>query len=235
MPSSHPIWPRRWRGKRVDFDIEPGDARDRHVQVAYVPDFDDLGTVRGVYGLIHDVTQMRAVQSELRKLSEFDLLTGLANRRRLNDCLETAIAASERSGHAMAVIFLDLDHFKSVNDTLGHKGGDLILQEFARRLQRCVRAADTVARQSGDEFVVLLEGLQTIADATRVADQILLAMAEPFEILQQQRIVSASMGIVFRHGGDRDAENLLRHADEALYAAKAAGRGRYHVALMMPE
>lgn len=221
-------------GKRVDFDIEPGDSRDRHVQVAYVPDFDDLGSVRGVYGLIHDVTQMRAVQSELRKLSEFDLLTGLANRRRLNNCLEVAIAGSERSGLSMAIIFLDLDHFKTVNDTLGHKGGDLVLQEFARRLQRCVRATDTVARQSGDEFVILLEGLQTIDDAARVADQILLAMAEPFEIMQQHRILSTSMGIVFRCDGDRDAESLLRRADEALYAAKAAGRGRYHVALMAP-
>jgi len=217
-------------GERVDFDIAAGGERRRHVRASYVPDVDADGRVRGVYGLIHDVTEVRQVEAELRRLSEFDSLTGLANRKRLGDKLAEAIARSERSGETMALLFIDMDRFKAVNDTLGHRGGDLVLQEFARRLKACVRQTDTVARLAGDEFVIVLEMLHADSEATVVAEKIIREMRPAFVVMGRTPQLSASIGIAVRQSGETDGEALLRRADTALYAAKAAGRGSYQVA-----
>jgi len=217
-------------GERVEFDLAPGASRTRHAHVSYVPDMGPGGEVRGVCGLIHDVTQVRHVEAELRRLAEFDLLTGLANRKRLGDKLAEAIARSERYGQPMALLFIDMDEFKSVNDQLGHEGGDLVLQEFARRLVACVRQTDTVARLAGDEFVVLLEMLHNADEARLVATKIVVAMTTEFSILGQPTVLSASIGVAVRAAGELDGESLLRRADGALYAAKAAGRGTFRVA-----
>ncbi|MGQ0799346.1 MAG: diguanylate cyclase domain-containing protein [Pseudomarimonas sp.] len=217
-------------GERVEFDLTLGANRGRHAHVNYVPDIGPDGEVRGVCGLSHDVTQVRHVENELRRLAEFDLLTGLANRKRLGDKLCEAIARSERYGQPMALLFIDMDEFKAVNDRLGHEGGDLVLQEFARRLLACVRQTDTVARLAGDEFVVLLEMLHNADEARLVATKIVVAMTAEFPILGQRIALSASIGVAGRAAGELDGESLLRRADSALYAAKAAGRGTFRLA-----
>lgn len=183
----------------------------------------------GVYGLINDITEQKDVEHKLRHLAQFDSLTGLANRSRFDDKLAEAIARSERSGTSLALVFLDLDDFKSINDTFGHQGGDLALQEFARRLIRSVRSTDTVARLAGDEFVVVLELLKHADEAAVVAAKIIAAMATPFQLFDEQHVFSTSMGIAVRRRGETDGEALLRRADTALYQAKALGRGCFVV------
>ena len=196
----------------------------RHFHGTYIPDIDEAGEVRGFYGLTHDITAQKAAEAELKQSAQFDSLTGLANRRRCDERVVEAIARSERSGQTMALMFLDVDRFKSINDTLGHNAGDLVLKEFARRVASSVRNTDFVARLAGDEFVVLLEPLRDEADAVQVAGKILDAMAAPFDVDGQPRQVSASLGIAVRRPGEVDPEALLKRADAALYAAKAAGR-----------
>lgn len=221
---------RALRGEQVTFELDPSDVRTRHVRVTYVPEIDDDGHVLGIYGLIHDISELKRIEGELRTLAQFDSLTGLSNRSRLAEKLAEAIARSERSDQPMALMFLDLDRFKAINDELGHKAGDVVLQEFARRLSGCTRQTDTVARLAGDEFVVLLEGLHSADEARAVAEKIGLAMASPFDVLGTPCALSTSIGIAVRAGGELDGEALLRRADEALYRVKTAGRGAYAIA-----
>lgn len=201
-----------------------------HFRGSYIPEKNHANEVTGVYALIHDVTRLKQIEDELRMLAQYDALTGLANRRRYGERLAEAIARSERSGHAMAVMFMDLDHFKRINDSLGHKAGDLVLQEFAHRLNACVRRTDTVARLAGDEFVIILDSVAVPDEAIAVARKIAAAMQPPFVIEGQQRNLSTSIGIAIRRPGEVDGEALLRRADSALYAAKARERGSFQLA-----
>lgn len=196
----------------------------------YIPDFNDANEVVGIYGLANDITEQKDVETKLRQLAQFDSLTGLANRSRLEDKLAEAIARSERSGQVLALVFLDLDHFKAINDAFGHHGGDLALQEFAKRLSGSVRVTDTVARLAGDEFVVILEVLRNAEEACKVAAKIITTMQLPFRVADADCRLSTSMGIAVRRAGEVDGEALLRRADAALYKAKAAGRGCFIVA-----
>lgn len=215
-------------GVPVTFEFELADA-GRVYRGTYIPEIDAASEVVGVYGLINDITEQKDVENTLRKLAQFDSLTGLANRSRFDDKLADAIARSERSGQSLALIFLDLDDFKSINDTFGHQGGDLALQEFAQRLTHSVRATDTVARLAGDEFVVIVELLKHADEAALVAAKIAAAMKSPFLLFEEQRVFSTSMGVAVRRRGEIDGEALLRRADTALYQAKASGRGRFVV------
>lgn len=219
------------RGETQRFEIVREYAGDRryHFDSTYVPDVDAAGNVVGFYVMSSDITQLKRVEEELRNLSEIDGLTGLANRTRLNTVLTDAVARSERSGKTMALTFLDIDRFKSINDSLGHHAGDLVLQEFARRLSRCTRQTDLVARLAGDEFVIVLEGMHAPEGMEIVAQKILAAMTPPFDILEQSLPLSASIGIAYRRPGEHDCDELFRRADAALYAAKAAGRGTYRI------
>lgn len=155
-----------------------------------------------------------------------DALTGLPNRALFSDRLEHALVRGRRLGSSTAVLFVDLDRFKHVNDSLGHSAGDELLVEVARRLDDCRRGADTAARLGGDEFAVLLEDLDDRDEATRVARRILDAISEPFQIHGRQVAVSASIGVAI---GETDADDFLRHADVAMYRAKATGPGRLAV------
>ena len=163
----------------------------------------------------------------MRILARFDSLTGLPNRNQFEEKLTEAIARSVRSKRAMAVMFLDIDHFKDINDTIGHHGGDAVLREFATRLQRCVRKTDTVSRLAGDEFTIILEGLQVDDETAVVASKIIGAMQEQFHIGNAARSVTTSIGIAVRRSDETNAEALLRRADEALYVAKSAGRNTF--------
>jgi diguanylate cyclase (GGDEF)-like protein/PAS domain S-box-containing protein len=218
-------------GEQVEFEIEllmQGVRRVLHS--VYVPDRDADGQVMGVYTMAFDVTAQKDVEAQLHALARFDTLTGLPNRRQLDERLTEAMARCRRTGRPMALMFLDLDRFKSINDNHGHAGGDAVLRQFAQRLVACVRATDTVARLAGDEFVVILEGLNTGEEAQFVARKIVAAVRRPFEVDGQPVPSSTSVGIGY-YGGDAllTPDELMAKADQALYQVKGAGRNAYRL------
>ena len=174
----------------------------------------------------HELAQSRA---ELERAAWYDALTGLPNRNLLVDRLEQVLARSRRSRQPLALFYLDLDEFKAINDSMGHAAGDALLRQFAERLRRAVRTSDTVARMSGDEFVVLLEDLRELKDAETIASTIVEAARQELTIESRVLRVTTSIGIAFTKGEISGSE-LLSRADAALYEAKRAGRDRYHIA-----
>lgn len=218
-------------GKRVVFTGDwPIDGELRHYQATYIPDLDESGTVVGFYALTFDVTDMKRTQDQLDALARVDSLTGLANRRAFEERLRDAMARTRRSNHPLAMLFLDVDHFKAINDTFGHAGGDQVLTEFAQRLTAEVRETDMVARFAGDEFVILLEGVSHPADLKALAGKIVESIRTPFEIGTEVRHVTTSVGVASYHGDVFSAAELIGEADEALYEAKRHGRDRYVMA-----
>ncbi len=212
-------------GQPVEFEFDWPQAQ-RYLHGTFIPDRRENGDVAGIYSLIYDITAQKAVEAKLREQAQIDPLTGLPNRRALNHRLAEGIARSERYGHPLAIMFLDMDKLKRINDTVGHEGGDLAIKEFARRLIASVRESDFVARISGDEFVIMLEAIEDATDASAVADHIATNLSAPLDIFGAPQTLSASIGVTMRRPAEHDADELLRRADYALYEAKAAGRGR---------
>ncbi|HYD94189.1 MAG TPA: diguanylate cyclase [Noviherbaspirillum sp.] len=216
-------------GERVKFEFE---ATVRGItgfnQTVYVPDRAEDGSVAGVYALSTDISSLKAVERQLLRLARFDSLTGLPNRAQLHEKLAEATARARRTGAALAVMFLDIDRFKSINDTLGHAVGDEVLQNFAQRLRQSVRETDVVARLAGDEFVIVLEGLNFGEEADLVARKVLLSVSEEMPIAGRMLPVTTSIGIAYCQDGGLDPAALLVQADQALYAAKEAGRNTFH-------
>jgi diguanylate cyclase (GGDEF)-like protein/PAS domain S-box-containing protein len=177
--------------------------------------------------LLQDITGEKMADAIIWRQANFDGLTGLPNRQMLRSRLEQTLQLGKRNGAQVALLFIDLDNFKEVNDSLGHEFGDRLLVEAGRRIQRCVRASDTVARMGGDEFMVILSAPSDIGVLGALAQSVLDALSKPFSLAGQWIYLSASAGIsVFpSHGKDMDV--LLRHADQALYEAKSAGRNRF--------
>ena len=202
---------------------------NRVLQSVFVPDLGPDGRVRGMFTLSSDITAQSEVEAELRRLARFDSLTSLPNRAYLYELLETALARSKRNCQAVAVLFLDIDHFKAINDTLGHRKGDLVLQEFAARLTRSVRATDMVGRLAGDEFVIALELLASQEEAEQVAGKILQEMRRPWILNGERLTVTTSIGIAFDRNHLHSAADLIAAADGALYAAKASGRDTFRM------
>jgi diguanylate cyclase (GGDEF)-like protein/PAS domain S-box-containing protein len=198
----------------------------RFVEVTGIPDIKE-GVTEGVYVLSTDITARRMHEEELNRLARVDSLTSLSNRRSYEERLEESIKRARRSGLGLALFFLDIDHFKRINDTLGHAAGDAVLSEFARRLQESVRATDVACRLAGDEFTIIAEGLRSPAEAELIARKVLGAFASPVAAGDQLIQVGTSIGIAFSAGGASDAKLLNEQADSALYVSKAAGRGRY--------
>jgi len=177
--------------------------------------------------MIEDVTEKKKSEALIWQQANFDTLTQLPNRRMFLDRLEHDILKCRREGLRIAILFIDLDHFKEVNDTLGHHQGDVLLVEAARRIKTCVRESDTVARLGGDEFTIILAELEAVARVEAIATKILHALQTPFQLGQEQAFISASIGITIYPDDARDIEDLLKHADQAMYAAKGAGRNRF--------
>lgn len=169
--------------------------------------------------------------SRLQFMAQYDQLTGLPNRELLSDRLQLALARAKREKLQLALLFLDLDKFKQVNDTLGHAAGDLLLQLVAERIQQCLRGMDTVARFSGDEFVVLLEDFHSPDHAPTVAEKIRVALNQPFAIQGQMQTVHPSIGIALYPRHALDSQQLLKQADSAMYLAKKNGGNRYQLGL----
>jgi diguanylate cyclase (GGDEF)-like protein len=220
-------------GERVEFDVEtPVNGEMRCLHNVYIPDPARDGSIRGLYALSSDVSAQKAVERQLAALARVDALTGLPNRHALNERLHEALARAERSGDLLALMFLDVDRFKDINDRFGHGTGDRVLKEFGDRLRGSVRATDTVARLAGDEFVIVLEGLGTDVEPTAVAQKIVAQMNRPFEVDGQVLLVTTSIGVAFHRHGNLDPAALLARADVALYAAKTAGRNTFQLSLL---
>ncbi|MDX9844416.1 MAG: diguanylate cyclase [Aquabacterium sp.] len=186
-------------------------------------------TLEGTVLVFSDLSRVKAYQAEIQQLAFHDALTGLPNRRLLKERLTQALGLAQRHQRQLALMYLDLDHFKAINDTLGHDGGDDLLQAVATRLTQSVRATDTVARMGGDEFVVLLPEVADRAAAAQVAQHILHTLKAPIHVKGQPLHVGVSIGVALFPDGARDANGLQQAADQAMYAAKQNGRHRYHV------
>ena len=204
-----------------------GDGRWRHVETACSSLLHDPA-VEGLVLNTRDVSDRTRLEAELTRRAYNDPLTGLANRARFHALTDESLRRPQRRSAHVAVIYLDLDNFKTINDSLGHLQGDQLLIEFAARLLNATRGCDTVSRLGGDEFAVLLEGLQSDADAIPVAERITAAMRKPFQLGGAEVVIGASIGIAHARAG-ATAEVLLRDADVAMYVAKRDGKGRYTV------
>lgn len=178
--------------------------------------------------LLEDITERKAAEEKINELAFYDPLTSLPNRRMLLDRLTHALAQAKRYGRSLAILYLDLDKFKAVNDTLGHDVGDELLKEVAVRLTGCVRLGDTVSRQGGDEFIIVLTEITYPDDAASVAEKIIKALSEPVHIADHELNITTSIGVaVYPVSGTDDIRELMKKADKAMYAAKEGGRNAY--------
>lgn len=166
-------------------------------------------------------------EEKLTHMAYHDTLTGLPNRRLFTDRLKQAIKEAERHKRKIAVMFMDMDKFKQVNDTLGHDVGDSLLKQFAERVKGCIREGDTLARQGGDEFTILLPEIQEEQDAVQIANRILSSFQEPWHIGEHIIHTTSSVGIAFYPKDDTTGHELMKYADNALYEAKESGRNNY--------
>ena len=185
------------------------------------------GTLIGYLGTITDITDIKTAQVQLEQMAFYDTLTGLANRRLFRDRLEHVLTNIRRESHSLGLILLDLDHFKNVNDSLGHDAGDILLAIIAERLQVCVRSSDTVARLGGDEFAIILPVIQSSIAVSNISQKILEALKAPITLNEKEIRISASIGISMAPEDSQNAEELIKNADLALYRAKDMGRDNY--------
>jgi predicted signal transduction protein with EAL and GGDEF domain len=227
----------------TDVPVTVVDGRQRIVHVEAEPEFSESGYCVGYTGIVQDVTDRRAAEDRIRHLANFDALTGLPNRRQLMWRAERSLDAARRGGHQVALLMIDIDRFKVINDTLGHAAGDDLLVEVARRLRACVRHSDqvmegalessgsrshrsleAVGRLGGDEFVALLPEVGGEGDAERVAQRVLDATREPIFVGGQECFVTASVGIAMYPRDGATVADLMRNSDVAMYSVKSAGR-----------
>jgi len=225
-----PVQMAAFRGIEVrDFeqDIVFDDGSIRHLIGNAAPLRDAGGKVYGAVGAFIDITTRRNMEEQIRRMAHFDSLTNLPNRILLMDRLEQALAISQRNHSKTSVIFMDLDHFKEINDSLGHHVGDMLLQQVAERIRSALREVDTVSRLGGDEFVVVLPELRHTEDATTIAQKLVRALDEDFFISGDKLRISPSLGISVYPDHAADASTLIRLADKAMYHAKQGGRNTY--------
>ena len=213
-----------WRGELIN-RRKDGTRYIQQTSISAVRD--GQGNIRHYVGLSSDITALKESQERLEQMAYFDALTQLPNRRMLSDRLHQAIAQASRADRLLAICYLDLDGFKPINDQWGHAAGDILLKEAAQRLVANVRAGDTVSRLGGDEFVVLLGNLGHFDECETALERIRSALNQPFHLKEGEARVSASMGVTLFPLDGADPDMLLRHADQAMYQAKQAGRNRY--------
>lgn len=232
VASSTQIWKANWDAKSEHdnyFRLKRHDGVYREFFCHAVPIFDHHGEFRYFQGFNLDITERKQIEAEIRNLALYDPLTGLPNRRMLLERLQQTMASSSRNNKEAALLFIDLDHFKDINDTLGHSVGDQLLQRVAARLIECVRECDTVARLGGDEFVVMLtdldeDALQSAEQAGAVGSKILAALNQPYLLSGHQLHNSPSIGIALFNGRQQSKDELLKQADIAMYQSKKSGR-----------
>ena len=220
---------RTGRHTRTNLRIRNSSGVYTWFEMSVRPLYDNLGAIVQIQTSSRDISEQKAVEAQLSHQALHEPLTGLPNRSLFLDRLRHAMTLAKRSGGQMTVMFMDLDRFKIINDSMGHEAGDRLIQAVARRLMDVVREGDTVARLGGDEFGVLLEYGIEESDAEVVAQRILDAIEPPFTFSGQEMYVSASVGIAFSSPEVEDPEDLLRYADVAMYRAKSEGPGKYRI------
>jgi len=211
-------------------------GESRYIEVRLLPHIGEQGKVLGCFAVTTDITEHKLTEERIRRIAHHDSLTGLPNRLLFNDRLDQSISLAKRDSRRFALLYLDLDRFKAVNDTLGHTAGDALLQAAAARIRAEVRESDTVARIGGDEFAVILPDLAGREEAQTVARKIIAALAPPFLLggQGQHAAIGASIGIALYPADGQDADTLVNAADAAMYAAKQAGSGlRFYEAQQM--
>ncbi len=213
--------------REIDWLITRKDGTERYIETSVTLRKDSAGNIVGFKGIIRDITERKLMHQQLNYLATHDALTGLPNRTLFMDRLSVAIAQCKRNKNKLAVMMLDLDHFKDVNDQLGHLVGDRLLKEIGTRIAGILRHNDTVARLGGDEFVVLLSGLDRSEYAAGVAKVILKSFQKPFILADREIVSNASIGIAVYPDDGGDEESLLRKSDMAMYAVKTQGRNNY--------
>ncbi len=220
---------RRQQGiaERHEFKFLRADGSELWATLATNPIFDNEGGYLGALALVSDITAGKQSSELIWHQANFDTLTALPNRHMFYDRLRQEIKKAKRESLFLALLFIDLDGFKQVNDTLGHAQGDALLIEAATRIATCVRASDTLARLGGDEFTIILSGLDHVSSIERIAHNVIAVLNQPFVLGSDSAYVSASVGIALYPSDASDPEELLRHADQAMYAAKNGGRNRY--------
>ena len=213
-----------WKGEVIQ---RHRDGHHYTVEQTITPIRGALGGITHFIAVHQDITQRKEAEEHIQRLAFYDPLTGLPNRRLFQDRLEHAVARAERQERLTALMFLDLDHFKDVNDSLGHEVGDALLQAVAERLKELLRATDSVARLGGDEFAIIQCGLTNVDGAAVLAEKVVEALGEPFEIQGRQIFTGSSVGITIYPFDDSDINALVQNADTAMYRAKREGRGTY--------
>jgi diguanylate cyclase (GGDEF)-like protein/PAS domain S-box-containing protein len=212
---------------QVDHRVVRADGALRWVHERAEVVRDAAGKPARLVGVVQDITARKEAEEQLLHLAHYDKLTELPNRTLFHDRLLQSLAHSRHAGRAAAVIFVDLDHFKLINDTLGHPAGDQLLKQVAHRLQEALRTGDTVGRLGGDEFAVVLSDMFAASDADVVAQKLMSALAQPFILDGREVFVNASAGITLFPTDSEDPDTLLKYADAAMYRAKELGRGNY--------
>lgn len=211
----------------IEFRVVLADRSDRWLRAKGDALLDLEGEPIKVLWVTEDVSQRKDMDARVRFLAHHDLLTGLPNRTLLQDRLQQAIVAAKRMQTRIAVLFVDLDRFKSINDSFGHRAGDTLLQAAADRLRQCVRETDTVCRHSGDEYLIVLSALREPSEAGLVASKVVEAFEKPFAIEGREVSISASVGISVCPDDGQTSEDLIRNADAAMYHSKRNGRNRF--------
>ncbi len=229
-----PLVERAFNGERVVFQHEAGEGESYVcMEVTLIPELPENGTeVIGVHTMVQDITASKREELRLGRLARIDDLTGLYNRPSFYERLANALVRARDHATAIAVFYLDIDHFKQINDTWGHATGDELLRGFGQRLTDKVRASDVVARMGGDEFTILMENIHDEAQLLAIASQLLAAISRPFDLREsgQVLVIGSSMGVALCRSGALEAADLVAHADALLYESKQAGRGTFRLA-----
>jgi diguanylate cyclase (GGDEF)-like protein/PAS domain S-box-containing protein len=222
--------------EHIEYIIETGTSREGELcykdalgqehffKYKFEPVFDDEGKIEAIAAASREITEQRLAEKQTWHNANYDLLTNLTNRLMFNNKLEQAIKDSKRSGESIALLFIDLDKFKEVNDTLGHVEGDYLLKQAAERIKSCIRETDTASRIGGDEFTVILNNIEEPAQAILLAEKILAKLRKPFQLKKKKVHITASIGIAIGPQDSIIPDVLLRNADQAMYVSKKSGR-----------
>ncbi|MBW7858255.1 MAG: diguanylate cyclase, partial [Leptonema sp. (in: Bacteria)] len=212
---------------RQELSISDGSDQPRWFDIHVVPHHNEKGKQTGAVAILLDITERKLVEEAMAFHAYHDTLTGLPNRRRLAERLRQIQLRAERLSEKYAVLFLDLDRFKEVNDTHGHRAGDLVLLEVANRIRSVLRKDDALCRQGGDEFIIVLPGIRHPADVINVAEKLITSLSQPIAVDDFVCRIGASIGISLFPEHDLRSDRLIQLADKALYKAKVRGRGGY--------
>ena len=213
--------------KGFDWQIIRKNGVEGYIEASVTLQKDSSGKPTGFKGMIRDITERKRIEQQINYMATHDALTGLPNRLMFSQLLNHAIRSAQRHGKQLAVLFIDLDRFKTINDSLGHEAGDRLLKEMARRFKRSLRAVDVVGRLGGDEFIILTEEVDELSQIANVAHKILTTTIQPMVLLGEECRVTASIGISIYPGDGTDEQTLIKNADIAMYFAKEEGKNNY--------